>query len=129
MIKIRILFVIIAILVIIIAASIYGYYILKKYSDSIYTLLDKLESDVENNNWDQVRETKEKLRAKWDQAQAFFPIMVDHAEFHDLGISLSRLFTMLDIEGDKNILPELSVAKKLIRQIPDQEKLTLRNIF
>lgn len=125
----RILFVIIPILVIIIAASVYGYYILKNYSDSIYTLLDKIESDVRNNNWDKVRETREKLRDKWDKAQVIFPFIVDHAEFHDLNISLSRLFTMLDVEEYKYILPEISVARKLTRQILDQEKLTLKNIF
>jgi hypothetical protein len=125
----RIIYLIIILLIIILTISIFGYLHIDKTSEDINQLLVDLESNIKQNNWARSRETKDRLAVSWAKTRFFYSMIIDHANYHDLDTTLTRIFTLINLEEKQELLPELAVARKLNSLIPEEEKLALRNIF
>lgn len=120
--------VIIMLIVITIMSIITNHYIITT-SNNVHNLLVKIENNIHNNNWQNVLLLNKKLNKKWDKAQNIIPILIDHAELHDLEITLARISSLIQQKNKGKIFAELSIAKKLIKNIQDQEKLNFKNVF
>lgn len=120
---------VIIILVMITIISTMGYRYLLTTSDNLNQLLVKIKTGIHNNNWKQVKQLKRQLNTKWNQAQNIVPTLINHSELHDLEITLARISTLVEQKSKEKLLPEISIARKLTKNIKGQEKLNLRNIF
>lgn len=92
-------------------------------------LLDQLQKEIDKDNWVAAEEMKKDIAEKWEYAHSLFPVLLDHAEFHDLSITLTRIMALIELEQKNKLIPEIAVARRLIQEVTEQEKLKLENIF
>ncbi|MFW6380914.1 MAG: DUF4363 family protein [Bacillota bacterium] len=116
-------------LVLIVTIALMGYKQIADNSQEIHTLLGKLEIATTDNNWHDAREYNRKLQKKWNQALRLLPALIDHEELHDLEIGLARISVLVEEQQKPLLLPEISVARRLIKNIQNQEQPRLKNIF
>lgn len=92
-------------------------------------LLADLERSVQNSNWARAEKNSIILNNTWQQRQRYILLMKDHGELHDLDITLTRIKTLIKMKNSETLLTEISVARKLVSNIRDQEKFSPGNIF
>ena len=116
-------------MVVIIAIAVGSLFFILSVSNNIFNNLEKLEKNVSTENWDEAEITFKKIQKEWEKGKSFFPLLVDHANLHDLNITLTRISSLLRVRFKREILPEISVAKELSKEIYQQEKFSLKNVF
>ncbi len=82
-----------------------------------------------SSNWEKASNINNKINVKWEKVSKIIPILKDQGELHDLEITLTRISSLLEQKNQKDLLLEISVARKLLTAIYEQEKLSLENIF
>jgi hypothetical protein len=117
-------------LILIIIASIGGYYIIVVLANNVGKELEILQDYIDKEKWKEARKSSMDLLKKWNKSQYFMTILVNHSELDELEVRLAKISSMINIKANKKeILPEIAIARKLIENIPEQEKLSIKNIF
>ncbi|MEJ6949769.1 DUF4363 family protein [Natronospora cellulosivora (SeqCode)] len=120
---------VILLIIFIFTLAIYGYNKLSAYAEDIYILLNDLENNIKNDNWDMANIHKEKLKEKWDESQKRIALMIDHTDFHDLNIVMTEIYFLIEQRERDKVLREITIAKELTQQLAEQAKPILENIF
>jgi len=96
----------------------------------------KLKNDLLNlkkiatlNNWEKANHLDTEINNKWHNISKIIAILKDQSELHDLEITLSRISFLVNQKNKKELLLEITIARKLLTAIYEQEKLSLENIF
>ena len=125
----KVIILVIILLIIIFLGAIGGYQLISRETANLIEHFDQLEKDIETNNWQQAKFTGQQIVEQWEQANKIFSLMIDHGQLHDLSISISRIDILIQLEEKQKIIPELFIARDLIKNIKEEEKPLLHNIF
>lgn len=125
----RVYLVVFILMIIVFGGAIAGYFTISSTTDSMINILEQLKEEVEAGNWDQARQTQKQVLNEWDRANTIFSYLVDHEQLHDLDIKLHRLSGQLKFEQKSRILPEIEISLDLVKNIMDEQKPLLKNIF
>ncbi|ACL70953.1 DUF4363 family protein [Halothermothrix orenii] len=119
-------FIIISLIIIL---SVGSYYIISYYSEKITQDLDRLNNYILQEKWGKAQNLMDNLNKTYNRGELFFTVFINHEEFKDLKTIIARLSSLVKLEDKKEILPEITVARELVRSIPEQEILNIKNIF
>ncbi len=114
---------------IIILSAVGSYFAIRSLADNLNNTLIQLEKNVENEEWEKAKKTYQKVEKQWDRAKKIVTLFIDHSDLRHLNISLTRIYSLIEIKEKKELLPEIKVVKDLVTDIPEEEKLSLNNIF
>ncbi len=84
---------------------------------------------IENSGWENAELINNKVNEKWNKANKIIPILKNQGELNNLEISLTRISGLIKQKKREELLLEITVARKLLAEIYEQEKLALKNIF
>ncbi len=113
----------------IITAAVASFYTIQSLANNLTDTLDQLEKEINNEEWSQAENLNNNLKNDWERAERVVTLFIDHADLRDLNISLNKISFLIEIEEKNELLTEISIARDLIQNIPEEEKLLLRNVF
>lgn len=125
----RVLLSVSVLVIITILLSVYGYNLILSNTEDLLSDLGDLEIATTKNDWSKASSLDIKLNKNWSEAQKFLPVVIDHAELHDLETFIAKISRSVKLHEKERLLTEISAVKELLKQIPLQEKLTIRNIL
>jgi len=114
---------------IIILSAVGSYYAIRALTNNLNNTLIQLEKNVVNEEWSKAEKTYQEVKKQWDRAQKIITLFIDHSDLRHLNISLNRISRLIEIKNKNELLPEIDVVKDLVTDIPEEEKLSLNNIF
>ncbi|MFW6237864.1 MAG: DUF4363 family protein [Halanaerobiales bacterium] len=97
--------------------------------DNLDTKITTVNKQINRGSWLEAAETMKKLEKEWNKAQEIVPILVDHSELQDLEIALAGLSSRINQQNREEAITEIDIAYRLIKDVKEQEKFALRNIF
>ena len=117
------------IIILIVVLSLGGVLFVNNIIEDLNNNLTQLEKVVNKGRWNEAKTIYNKIEKSWERATNIFPLILDHAEFHDLEITLARMETYVDQKENNNLLPEINITLKLLENIKKQQKISLQNVF
>lgn len=125
----RIFVTIIISMVLIFSAGIWVNNSLQSTSDHLSAHIETVYQEVKNGDWDLAQENAERLESKWHDNTEWWPIILDHQEMDKIEFSLTKVKEFVGQEDQTLSLSQLAEIKLMIEQLPEKEKLNLKNIF
>lgn len=125
----RVLLSVSVLVIITILLSVHGYNLIRSNTDDLLFDLGDLEIATKKNDWSKASSLDKKLNKNWSEANKILPVLIDHAELHDLETFIAKISILIELHEEERLLTEISAAKELLKNIPLQEKLTIRNIL
>jgi hypothetical protein len=120
---------VLVIIFIIVLLSFGGLVFVENITEDLENSLNILEEKIQREQWDAAKTIYKNVNKSWGKATNIFPLILDHAEFHDLEIALSRIGALIQQKNRANILPEIKISLDLLDNIKKQQKLSVENIF
>lgn len=116
-------------LILLLGLSFYGYKEVVDLAEPILNKLNKLEANVENENWQAAKATNEALQDKWEEVEKVWTPLVDHSRIDGLENSLIKIKKAVKEEEKTEALLEIAVSKRLVQNVPNTQKISFKNIF
>jgi hypothetical protein len=91
--------------------------------------LNRAETFIENNQWEQAAREIESTFTFWSGAKKLWAIVINHTAIDNVEISYQRLNRLVLLHEKPLSLSEIGTLKVLIKDVPESENLTLVNIF
>lgn len=109
--------------------SFYSDYYLDKSSIVMSDTLGTIEKSLQDDNWEIARKNMKNFEEKWEDSLFMWSLVADHSEIDNIEISIAHIKSYLKTEDFAEVNAEIASLFRYIQHIPDNEKLTLRNIF
>lgn len=116
-------------LILLLGLTFYGYRKVINSAKPILDKLNKLESNIENNNWQTASVINKSLQDKWEETENLWTPLLDHGRIDTLEDSLIKIKQAIQEEDKTEALLEIAVSKRLVQNVPNTEKVNLKNIF
>lgn len=116
-------------LIVIIGTGIFIQGMLDRNADEITSLLEKLEKQVNNGNWEQAATDLEQISKTWQPIRSKWQAVIDHFEADRIDDSFARLKAYVKAKESKDCLAEIAALKQSFQHIPEKERLNLSNIL
>lgn len=98
-------------------------------STNLISICEKLEIDVNNNNWVNAYTTSIKLLEKWDKHSNIISLYVNSTELDTMNNEIIKLTQYIECETKDESLVTIHLIKYLIKDIASMQKLNLQNVF
>jgi hypothetical protein len=92
-------------------------------------IVNKIESSLQNEDWDESLENSLELDKKWNKKSNILCMFVNHSEIDNTYNETSKLIQYVQTESKDEALASLSVIKFYISHINDLQKISLKNIL
>ncbi len=125
----RLIILVSLLIILIITTAFISFLKISSTSTDLLNNLETLEEYVHLEQWEKAIKTGHKINQQWDQANSFFSLMIDHEQLHDLNIIITRISSLIEHRQKEKTITEIRIARKLIENIPEEEKPLLKNIF
>ena len=116
-------------LIITLTITIYGYTFTINSAEKMLANLNTLENSVETNNWAQAKKKIDELTTQWEEISSIWGLLLDHTEMSKLDISINKIDKLIELENKEETLVELTLTRRFIQQIPENEYPQFNNIF
>ncbi|GAB6137258.1 DUF4363 family protein [Halanaerobaculum tunisiense] len=116
-------------LIVVISLTFYGYKAVIQSAEPLLNRLDKLETNIENNNWERASETSQALQEQWRETQNLWTPLLDHSRVDSLENSLTRIKKAVQKEEKTEAFLEIAISKRLVQNVPNTEEVSFKNIF
>lgn len=116
-------------IIIIFAGAIWGNLYIMNAMDRLNNGITSVKENIDRDSWKEASETLKKIEQEWSKAQNIVPILVDHSELQNLETALAGLSSRIQHKNREEATTEINTARRLIRNVKEQEKFALRNIF
>jgi hypothetical protein len=102
---------------------------LDRSASDLVSLLKPVQQAVDHQDWGESAGSLAKLEKSWNRVHSNWALIAEHQELDHLELSLVRLREFIESRDEVNARVEAGEAMNQIRQIPERERLTWRNIF
>ncbi len=108
-----------------------GYYThrLNEEIEHLESRLSDVSDSVTKEDWDKSKDKTKILMDDWDKAQNWLKAIVNHKEMDLIMQTLYEMKGYIDAENKEEALVKAGVLKVFLEHIPENEALTLNNIF
>ena len=107
----------------------YGYWMVISSAEPLLELLVELQTAVRRENWDTAKEIVLSLEKHWEKVENIWTPLIDHSQVNELENSFTRLGELVRLESKDDALAELAVSKRLVRNVPNTEMVSFKNVF
>ena len=98
-------------------------------SEDVLSLNQKIQENVNNDNWDKAYKSTMELIEKWDDYSKKIKVFINHQEIDSIEIELQKLPQYIKEQTKDESLASIHVLSFLLEHIAKSEKLKLENIF
>ncbi|ADL13043.1 DUF4363 family protein [Acetohalobium arabaticum] len=116
-------------LILLLGLSVYGYREVVNSAEPILDKLNKLETEIQNEDWQTAKTTNEALQDRWEKTQNLWTPLVDHSRVDGLENSLIKIKKAVNEEEKTEALLEIAVSRRLVQNVPNTQKINFKNIF
>ncbi|TAH74720.1 MAG: DUF4363 family protein [Anaerolineaceae bacterium] len=102
---------------------------LNKASQNLERLIDEIEKNIADDNWDKAYKTTIELTDKWKDYSKKIKLFSNHQEIDNIEMELQKLPQYIKEKTKDESLACAYVLKFLLHHIADLEKIRLENIF
>ena len=96
---------------------------------SLEAQFETIEQSVSIQKWERAQKELDATQQRWDKAQTWWTVLLEHQEIDNIDISMKRLEKYIATQDISLSLGEVAALKLLVDHISDTEQFTLRNIF
>ena len=125
----RVVYFTLAITVLIIGFAIYSVYALEKTASEMIGVLEKIDQAVQEQNWSEAHIKIKLLEEKWRDNQFLWTLLLEHAEIDNIQLSIVHIKSFILTQDYSQARAEVAGLYVYLRHIPENEKLTLKNVF
>jgi hypothetical protein len=116
-------------MVVIIYFSFFSVGFLERTALEMTSLLEEVKQSVEDNDWQSAEMKLESFTQEWEKRHFWWELLMDHAEVDMISNGLAYLESYLQSRNSAEALAEINVLFNYLKQIPEGEKLTIRNLL
>lgn len=98
-------------------------------SDQLLVSLEKVQQNVENDQWKKAEDKVSILRKQWEKADKWWTPFMDHREIDMLDQSVARISGFIEEQQKEDALVEIKVTKSMVERIRNREGPNIENIF
>lgn len=120
---------VVLIVVLIIGFTLYVKYYLNSQSKLIENDIAAVESSIKAENWQEAYEQLEEMKERWNRIQSTWAIFINHEEIDNIDYTMSRFAEFVKVRQLEFALVEASSLRQYIKHIPENETLSLGNLF
>jgi len=91
--------------------------------------LNRLQQQVEGEEWAKAREEAGQLKELWNRADSSWTPIMDHRQVDRVDEAFTRVFCLLELEQKEDLLLEIAVARRSLYRLKSTEAPNLRNVF
>ena len=125
----RLLITLLAIFFAVIALGFWTNHKLGASTGELIKKIDGLSEDVKNNEWPAAVKKTEGLERAWKGQASWWPMVLDHQEMDNIEFSLAKVKEYVNSNNTDLTRGQLSELREMLRHIPDNEAVTLKNIL
>jgi hypothetical protein len=116
-------------ILILVTGTVYAYWRVCNSAEELLTRLEAVKTEVEAGHWQQAKEKAQLLKDRWEKIEDLWTPLLDHSRVSELENSITRLVELVNLEEETDARAELALSKRLVQNVPNTERLTLKNIF
>ena len=109
--------------------GVYNVYYLNKSSVIMDDVLSRLEKAVKMENWSEAEEILKVLENKWVKNKTYWSILINHNEVDNIEQSIERIKQYIRLQDLLEASAETAGLRRYFLHIPENERLTIENIF
>lgn len=117
------------ILALVIAAGFWTNHLFQVSANEITRQIDQTMVDIKNQHWEKAARQTVEIEKRWGKIEKWWPIFIDHQEIDNIEFSLARIKEYVTNQDLSLSLGQLSELRLMVKHIPQNEALTLKNIF
>jgi hypothetical protein len=102
---------------------------LNKTSQKLLEDISRVESYINNNDWDTAYNDAAKLNTDWERTESIWTIFTNHHEIDSISVALKISLEFIREKDKAESLANISTLKHYISHIPEMERVVLKNIF
>lgn len=118
-----------SILVIMIITMSFSIKYLNKASQDLGKLIDEIEQNIIDDNWDKAYKTSIEFTNKWEDYSEKIKLFTNHQEIDSIEMESRKLPQYIKEETKDESLASVHVLKFLLNHIAELEKVEIMNIF
>lgn len=123
-------FVVSCFVLLILLGGIFFYHnVLDAASEELLVKIQSLKAAISDEDLSEAKDRGEGLLESWERAQKKFAVLIHHRQSDNINAVLARLKNRVGQKNWAEAEQELAHLKALIEIIPEQERVTLGNIF
>ena len=98
-------------------------------SEDLLSLNQKIQENVNNDNWDKAYKSTMELIEKWDDYSKKIKVFINHQEIDSIEMELQKLPQYIKEQTKDESLASTYILGFLLEHIAELEKVKLENIF
>ena len=102
---------------------------LQKTSDELISMLDEIDSYVDNESWEEAYAKMSAINEAWDKKEKVWGMVINHHEIDNISISLKSALVYINLNDKIDSLASLSSLRHYIGHIPIMERMSPKNII
>ena len=125
----RVVIVTLIITMVVLAFSIFSVYALDGTATEMLKVLEVIDNAVNNKHWDSALNQANVLKEQWQKNQLLWTVLLDHSVIDNIQVSIAHIKAFIASEDYSQVKAEIAGLYLYLKDIPENEKLTIRNVF
>src|SRR5690554_6941931 len=125
----RLLVILSIVLMAFIGLGIWSNHALTSTAEEFSNEIDNVVLATEQHQWDDASKKTRELRKEWNKQAAWWPIILDHQEIDNIEFTLVKIEEYIKNNNIELSLAHLAELKLMIKNIPENEAVTIKNIL
>ncbi len=109
--------------------GVYNVYYLNKTSVIMDDVLSELDKAVKTENWNGAEKALKTLENNWGKSKIYWSVLINHSEVDNIEQSIERIKQYIRLNDPIETSAETAGLRRYFLHIPENEKLTIENIF
>lgn len=115
--------------IVILVFSIYSVYTLDSTATEMLKVLDEIDKAVNEKDWELALNQSLVLREQWRENQFLWTILLDHSVIDNIQLSIAHIKAFITSQDLPQVKAEIAGLYLFLKDIPENEKLTIQNVF
>lgn len=103
--------------------------VMYRFGEDAKKLCEKIETDAENDNWDNVSKELKSLKKLWEKKRLWAALTIRTNVIEEIDTSLAQSESYAKIKQKPDFLGEFIMLRLLLEHIPHQEGLHIEEIL
>lgn len=113
----------------IICSGIFSQTYLDRSAAELLASLQTIKNDIEHNSWEASLTSYAVFNKNWQPVRENWVLFINHNQINNIETRLARLGELLKARQQSEAAAEISEIISLLQQVPENERLTWRNIL
>ncbi|NMA01767.1 MAG: DUF4363 family protein [Clostridia bacterium] len=109
--------------------SIFSVYILDSTATEMLNVLNEIDRAINDRHWESALNQANILKEQWQKNHLIWTILLDHSVIDNIQLSIAHIKAFIISQDYAQVKAEIAGLYLFLKDIPENEKLTIRNVF